>query len=64
MSKFISAFILILVFASCVQDESNGGNSPVNGATDLENKIKQLELDNSLKDSVINESLAFFNEIK
>jgi len=31
---------------------------------DLQNKVKQLELDNALKDSVINESLAFFNEIQ
>lgn len=31
---------------------------------ELENRIAQLELDNALKDSVINESLLFFNEIK
>jgi predicted RNase H-like nuclease (RuvC/YqgF family) len=30
----------------------------------LESKIEQLELDNALKDSVINESLSYFNEIK
>ena len=64
MSKIISVFTLIILFTSCVQDNNNEGGSPNGGNVDLENKIKQLELDNALKDSVINESLSFFNEIK
>jgi chromosome segregation ATPase len=39
-------------------DLSNASN------TELQNKVRQLELDNRLKDSVINEALAFFNEIQ
>jgi chromosome segregation ATPase len=63
MSKILSAFILIFVIFSCKQEPSNNGESGGSN-TELENKIKQLELDNSMKDSVINESLVFFNEIQ
>lgn len=63
MFKILSIIVLSLAFFSCVQDQetSKPGDS---GSKDLENKITQLELDNALKDSVINESLSFFNEIK
>ncbi len=64
MSKLISVLFLTLLFASCVQDPKNEDASPDGTNIELENRIKQLELDNSLKDSVINESLSFFNEIK
>lgn len=63
MPKFLSFFILSFVFVSCVQDDpktpqNNGGDK------ELQNKIEQLELDNAMKDSVINEALSYFNEIK
>lgn len=64
MSKIISVFTLVLLFTSCVQEKNEDGNSASGGNTELENKIKQLELDNAMKDSVINESLSFFNEIQ
>lgn len=63
MSKILSAFILVFIIFSCKQEPTKTGDS-VGGNTELENKIKQLELDNAMKDSVINESLAFFNEIQ
>jgi vacuolar-type H+-ATPase subunit I/STV1 len=63
MPKFLAFFILSLVFVSCVQEDPENGSSSGDNF-ELDNKIKQLELDNALKDSVINESLAFFNEIK
>lgn len=63
MSKILSFLILTSLIFSCKQEPTNSGeNSGEN--IELENKIKQLELDNAMKDSVINESLAFFNEIK
>ena len=65
MPKIISFFIFLsLLLTSCVQDQPIDNNN--NGTEDLslENKIAQLELDNAMKDSLINESLAFFNEIK
>ena len=64
MSKIISVFTLVLLFTSCVQDPTNDDSSSKGGNVELENKIQQLELDNAMKDSVINESLSFFNEIK
>jgi len=56
-------FLLIGLMVSCQQNDESSANG---GGTnkDLENKIAQLELENSMKDSVINESLAFFNEIE
>lgn len=58
-------FIASLFFTSCKQDLSTGeADTNSTQLSSLQNKINQLELDNSMKDSVINESLAFFNEIK
>lgn len=62
MNKIIPILLFGLLF-SCQQKTENGTDSEgVN--KDLENKISQLELENAQKDSVINESLAFFNEIQ
>ena len=55
----------MIFLASCGQGSDSGGESlSAAEVTDLQNRMKQLELDNSLKDSVINESLLFFNEIQ
>lgn len=65
MPKFFSALFIGVFLTSCVQD---GPANPKTLSEDdqlaLENRIDQLELENALKDSVINESLAFFNEIR
>lgn len=65
MPKIFSIIILALLLIACKQevatDTDSGASSEM---VDLQNQIKQLELDNALKDSVINESLAFFNDIK
>jgi len=63
MLKILSISALTLVLFSCQQEPETPGTSN-GGDKELQNKIEQLELDNALKDSVINESLAFFNEIK
>ncbi len=51
---------------SCVQDQvvKNDEDPIVHSDTSLENQIAQLKLDLAQKDSMINESLYFFNEIK
>ena len=66
MPKFNYSLIISMIFlASCGQGSDSGGESlSAAEVTDLQNRMKQLELDNSLKDSVINESLLFFNEIQ
>ena len=66
MPKFLS-FILLscLILTSCKEDTPVGDDySDVTDVTALQNRIDQLELTNELKDSVINESLHFFNEIQ
>lgn len=63
MHRFFLPVLLGLVLFSCQQKaEDETISAPVN--KELENQIAQLELENSMKDSVINESLSFFNEIK
>jgi len=68
MPKILFLFVFILslfLTASCKQDTETSDTDVDNTEiTELQNKIDQLELDNSLKDSVINESLVFFNEIQ
>ena len=64
MPKYLVLFTLSIIFTSCQMDSptENGGTAVVD--QEMENKIKQLELDNAMKDSMINEALGFFNEIK
>lgn len=66
MPKFLSLLLLAsLVLVSCKEDTNNASSNGEDiDAVELQNRINQLELDNQLKDSVINESLIFFNEIQ
>lgn len=66
MPKHLLFIVLAsLTLVSC-KDDSNTENGSATSAEviDLQNQIKQLELEKSQKDSLINESLAFFNIIK
>ena len=64
MPKYLFILIISLLVTSCQMDGSSGesGNAAVD--QEMANKIKQLELDNAMKDSMINEALGFFNEIR
>lgn len=66
MPKILSfLFLGLFLTASCDQDvDSPDTELSSVDPVELQNRIDQLELDNSLKDSVINESLQFFNEIQ
>lgn len=66
MPKILSFSILLLLIATgCKEDTPISDDlSESTDMVELQNRVKQLELNNSLKDSVINESLAFFNEIQ
>ena len=66
MPKYLLfALIASLTFVSC-KDDSGDETGTANSAevVDLQNQIKQLELEKAQKDSLINESLSFFNLIK
>ena len=64
MPKYLLFISLSIIFVSCKMDSPSGNVESTAANKELENKIKQLELDNALKDSMINEALGFFNEIK
>ncbi len=65
MPKFLSLSLLgLILITSCVQEPDSDSIADSTNSTELQNRINQLELDNELKDSVINESLLFFNEIQ
>lgn len=65
MPKFLSfLFLSLILVAGCTEKTDSSDLSDKASKTDLQNQIDQLELDNALKDSVINESLTFFSEIQ
>lgn len=57
-------FIFSLLLTACKQEPGDPITANSGSEDELKSKIEQLELDNAMKDSVINESLAYFNEIK
>lgn len=60
-------FALVVVLSSCKEDPAvnNDSNQESNKEViELKNKVEQLELENEMKDSVINEAISFFNEIQ
>jgi DNA repair exonuclease SbcCD ATPase subunit len=59
-TKYILITALALSIASC----SSPADKTVSPATDVDSRIEQLEKENAQKDSMINESLAFFSEIQ
>ncbi len=59
-TKFTLIAALGLTIASC----SSPADKTVSTATDVDSRIEQLEKENAQKDSMINESLAFFSEIQ
>ena len=66
MPKILPLLFLSFIMAVSCNERSEDADTTSNSVeiNELENRIAQLELDNSLKDSVINESLQFFNEIQ
>jgi hypothetical protein len=63
MMKLIGCLALIAVLFACKTDEKTN-NSQTEELTTLQSQLEQMKLDGELKDSVINESLSFFNEIQ
>src|SRR5699024_9262164 len=67
MKYIVLSLFSVLLFTSC---KTNTGSDNQGGAVDstqivtLQNKVKQLQLNNAQKDSVINQALVFFNKIE
>lgn len=61
MKAFFALFLLASLFA-CKNPTND--STQVEDVAGLKSEIEQLRLDNELKDSMINESLTFFNEIQ
>lgn len=61
-------FILLVIFTitSCKEDSAKTNDNAEENTelVELRNKVAQLELDNEQKDSVINETISFFNEVQ
>jgi predicted RNase H-like nuclease (RuvC/YqgF family) len=57
-----SLIVLSLIIVSC--GDNSQGNSTSENSSDLNVRIQQLEEESAQKDSMINESLAFFTEIQ
>jgi hypothetical protein len=63
MMKLIGSLVLVAVLFGCKTEETTE-NSQTEELTTLKSQLEQMKLDAELKDSVINESLSFFNEIQ
>jgi DNA repair exonuclease SbcCD ATPase subunit len=65
MKKIIFIFSLLTLFA-CKEDTSTQVEPDENNAEliQLKNQVEQLKLDNQMKDSVLNVSISYFNEIQ
>lgn len=65
MKKIIYVFSLLALFA-CKEETSTESEPDENNAEviQLKNQVEQLKLDNKMKDSVLNISISYFNEIQ
>jgi hypothetical protein len=66
MKKLIYIIPAVLLFGACKDDttQAEGLNEMDVEVIELRNQVEQLRLENRMKDSVLNESIAFFNEIQ
>jgi hypothetical protein len=60
--KLVFAFALLLFVSSCKQE--SGDSSKFEAIAALQSEVEQLNLENKLKDSMLNESLRFYSEIQ
>lgn len=66
MKNLALILLIIFTFTSCKEDNANTNEKEVENTEliELRNKVAQLELENEQKDSVINETISFFNEVQ
>jgi hypothetical protein len=67
MKNLFFLLLIVALITSCKEDpveQPTGSTKTDKEVIELRNKIEQLELENQMKDSVLNESIAFFNEVQ
>jgi archaellum component FlaC len=66
MKQLFYIIPVALLFGACKDDttQAEGLNEMDVEVIELRNQVEQLRLENRMKDSVLNESIAFFNEIQ
>jgi vacuolar-type H+-ATPase subunit I/STV1 len=64
MRYYLCFLVVAIVLTSCKQESPQTSPESAGKIAQLESELSQLALDTELKDSMINESLAFFNEIQ
>jgi len=66
--KYLFLLSLIFIFSACTEDTNNTSGVEENASEieliELRNKVAQLQLESSQKDSVLNEAISFFNEVQ
>ena len=64
MRSYILPLILILTLSACTSDSNSISTTNSKSEVEMEKQINQLKRESAQKDSLINQSLAFFNEIE
>tara|TARA_B100000508_G_scaffold138385_1_gene134350 strand:- start:35439 stop:36293 length:855 start_codon:yes stop_codon:yes gene_type:complete len=67
MKKLFFLIIISAVFIGCKEDpkaDPQTDNTESKEVIELRNKVEQLQLENEMKDSVLNEAISFFNEVQ
>lgn len=67
MKNLFFLLAIATFFVACKEDpqtDEQSGQQEDKQVIELRNKVEQLELENEMKDSVINEAISFFNEIQ
>lgn len=65
--RYLFLFSLLFIFSACKEDPNDSvtdENMSDTELIELRNKVAQLELESSQKDSVLNEAISFFNEVQ
>lgn len=64
MKQIILISLLSFGFYACKSDTTKTSTQDLERLATLENEVNQLRLDNQLKDSMLNESIQYFNDIQ
>jgi DNA repair exonuclease SbcCD ATPase subunit len=64
MKKFLFIIAVVSMLFACKNETPEASLADLDRLATLENQVNQLQMDNQLKDSMLNEAIGFFNEIQ